>query len=329
MLMSLVKWKALWKMEARVGPEIWAKARAFILVLVVVSAGVVVADGQEGNATSNSVPTGNVTRTTVTQQAAYITNDLTSQRSESVKAIESKSTETKLTINATTLKTTTTATTSTTTLKSSTTSMEAVRSTESLLAITQKATAVQNSDQIIPTRKGISIVEGNSINDKQDTEVMVIGTDIGEDESIISNTDPDKMDEITDNQLLLVGQGNSPSYYEADEEKGAEEYFDINQLDEDDLENDDMDEPPELPDQPIYISAHEEDSHFFFYLVVAAFLIAVVYITYHNKRKIYILLVQSRRWKDSLCSRTIEYQRLDQNVHDAMPSLKITKDYIF
>ncbi|XP_043559362.1 keratinocyte-associated transmembrane protein 2 [Chiloscyllium plagiosum] len=317
-------------MEARVVSEIWAKARAFTLVLIVVSAGVVVADGQEGNATSNSVPTGNVTRTTVTQQAANITNDLTSQRSESVKAIESKSTETKLTINATTLKTTTTTTTSTTTLKSSTTSMEAVRSTESLLAITQKATAVQNSDQIIPTRKDISIVEGNNINDKQDTEVLVIGTDIGEDESIISNTDPEKMDEITDNQLLLVGQGNSPSYYEADEEKGAEEYFDINQLDEDDLENDDMDEPPELPDQPIYISAHEEeDSHFFFYLVTAAFLIAVVYITYHNKRKIYILFVQSRRWKDSLCSRTIEYQRLDQNVHDAMPSLKITKDYIF
>ncbi|NXT76067.1 KCT2 protein, partial [Zapornia atra] len=57
----------------------------------------------------------------------------------------------------------------------------------------------------------------------------------------------------------------------------------------------------------------EEDSHFFFHLVVVAFIVAVVYVTYHNKRKIF-LLVQSRRWRDGLCSRTVEYHRLDQNV---------------
>ncbi|NWH65666.1 KCT2 protein, partial [Geococcyx californianus] len=57
----------------------------------------------------------------------------------------------------------------------------------------------------------------------------------------------------------------------------------------------------------------DDDSHFFFHLVVVAFLVAVVYVTYHNKRKIF-LLVQSRRWRDGLCSRTVEYHRLDQNV---------------
>ncbi|XP_015497737.1 keratinocyte-associated transmembrane protein 2 [Parus major] len=72
----------------------------------------------------------------------------------------------------------------------------------------------------------------------------------------------------------------------------------------------------------------EEDSHFFFHLVVVAFLVAVIYVTYHNKRKIF-LLVQSRRWRDGLCSRTVEYHRLDQNVNEAMPSLKITNDYVF
>ncbi|XP_056140776.1 keratinocyte-associated transmembrane protein 2 [Lampris incognitus] len=73
----------------------------------------------------------------------------------------------------------------------------------------------------------------------------------------------------------------------------------------------------------------DEDSHFFFHLVVLAFLVAIVYITYHNKRKIF-LLVQSRRWRESLCSRnTVEYHRLDQNVNEAMPSLKMTRDYIF
>nr|XP_013801327.1 PREDICTED: keratinocyte-associated transmembrane protein 2 [Apteryx mantelli mantelli] len=76
------------------------------------------------------------------------------------------------------------------------------------------------------------------------------------------------------------------------------------------------------------ITGLEEDSHFFFHLVIVAFLVAVVYITYHNKRKIF-LLVQSRRWRDGLCSRTVEYHRLDQNVNEAMPSLKITNDYVF
>lgn len=76
-------------------------------------------------------------------------------------------------------------------------------------------------------------------------------------------------------------------------------------------------------------TTEDEDSHFFFHLVILAFLVAIVYITYHNKRKI-LLLAQSRRWKDGLCSRnTVEYHRLDQNVNEAMPSLKMTRDYIF
>ncbi|XP_008826042.1 keratinocyte-associated transmembrane protein 2 [Nannospalax galili] len=75
-------------------------------------------------------------------------------------------------------------------------------------------------------------------------------------------------------------------------------------------------------------SDREEDSHFFLHLLVFAFCIAAVYVTYHNKRKIF-LLVQSRKWRDGLCSKTVEYHRLDQNVNEAMPSLKITNDYIF
>ncbi|XP_018599890.1 keratinocyte-associated transmembrane protein 2-like [Scleropages formosus] len=74
--------------------------------------------------------------------------------------------------------------------------------------------------------------------------------------------------------------------------------------------------------------AEDEDTHFFFHLVIIAFLVVIIYITYHNKRKI-LLLAQSRRWRDSLCSHSVEYRRLDQNVNEAMPSLKMTNDYIF
>ncbi|MBN3302585.1 KCT2 protein, partial [Amia calva] len=82
-----------------------------------------------------------------------------------------------------------------------------------------------------------------------------------------------------------------------------------------------------VKDTTIY-ATEDEDSHFFFHIVIIAFLVAIVYITYHNKRKIY-LLAQSRRWRDGLCSRSVEYHRLDQNVNEAMPSLKMTNDYIF
>ncbi|XP_050949743.1 keratinocyte-associated transmembrane protein 2 isoform X1 [Labeo rohita] len=75
-------------------------------------------------------------------------------------------------------------------------------------------------------------------------------------------------------------------------------------------------------------TTQDEDSHFFFHLVIIAFLVAIVYITYHNKRKL-MLLAQSRRWRDGFCSRGVEYHRLDQNVNEAMPSLKMTNDYIF
>ncbi|KAK7130564.1 hypothetical protein R3I94_015891 [Phoxinus phoxinus] len=90
--------------------------------------------------------------------------------------------------------------------------------------------------------------------------------------------------------------------------------------------------PPEkidvnIKDTVIY-TTKDEDSHFFFHLVVIAFLVAIVYITYHNKRKL-MLLAQSRRWRDGFCSRGVEYHRLDQNVNEAMPSLKMTSDYIF
>lgn len=72
----------------------------------------------------------------------------------------------------------------------------------------------------------------------------------------------------------------------------------------------------------------DEDSHFFLHLVIIASLIAVVYIAYHNRRRIYVL-IQRRRWRDGLCSKNTGYRRLDQNVSEAMPSLRNSKNYVF
>ncbi|XP_069578070.1 keratinocyte-associated transmembrane protein 2 [Brachyistius frenatus] len=121
--------------------------------------------------------------------------------------------------------------------------------------------------------------------------------------------------------------------YEDDEDDEAPAYVDSEDDDgRDRAEN--GHQPPEEAEGTRYKGAdsyntEDQDSHFFFHLVILAFLVAIVYITYHNKRKIF-LLAQSRRWKDGLCSRnTVEYHRLDQNVNEAMPSLKMTRDYIF
>ncbi|XP_007891047.2 keratinocyte-associated transmembrane protein 2-like [Callorhinchus milii] len=185
-----------------------------------------------------------------------------------------------------------------------------------------------------------STVKGSTAVERESTTVTMIDAGNADEEElpVTPNDDPTKIDEMTEELIPVSLDDESEAYYDSNLDKGMDDsnpvdYYDQSQMDEDDeddMDSSDIEESLELPDTPISISAPEEDdSHFFFYLVVAAFLVAIIYITYHNKRKIYILLVQSKRWKDGLCSRAVEYQRLDQNVHDAMPSLKITKDYIF
>lgn len=41
-------------------------------------------------------------------------------------------------------------------------------------------------------------------------------------------------------------------------------------------------------------NTEDEDSHFFFHLVILAFLVAIVYITYHNKRKVSVEFAEAR-----------------------------------
>nr|XP_060613781.1 keratinocyte-associated transmembrane protein 2 [Anolis sagrei ordinatus] len=69
--------------------------------------------------------------------------------------------------------------------------------------------------------------------------------------------------------------------------------------------------------------------HFFLHLVAVAFLVAVAYVAYHNKRKV-VVLVQGWRWREGFRgSKAQGYRRLDQNVEEAMPSLKAAHEYVF
>ncbi|XP_033877603.3 keratinocyte-associated transmembrane protein 2-like [Acipenser ruthenus] len=208
-----------------------------------------------------------------------------------VTSVAAPTTAKSTTITTTTTRRTTTTTTTTTTAKPKPKKPPVLLTT----ILTATEAKILKEDNLLPTRPGY----------EDSSPTTIIDIDVYE-EDYLGLQSP-----IDQEQIGKMNDVNAKSELIEDVDKGS----DLPEI------------AVHIKDTTIY-SSEDEDSHFFFHLVIIAFLVAIVYITYHNKRKI-VLLAQSRRWKDGLCSRSVEYHRLDQNVQDAMPSLKMTNDYIF
>lgn len=105
--------------------------------------------------------------------------------------------------------------------------------------------------------------------------------------STVQYTDPDLLPTSNNGQVspINLDYGEDDSDYEDGFDTDATY---VSNLDNKDQSKNRLSEPDGLDFiryQDSY-NSEDEDSHFFFHLVILAFLVAIIYITYHNKRKV-------------------------------------------
>jgi len=143
---------------------------------------------------------------------------------------------------------------------------------------------------LTPTKKSIAVEPKVPDTDHKDTDTLKLVTVQSTDSDLLQTTEktPEPPNDLDPNPY-------SDDDEEEEDDDGEVSYF--NSVDEKseriDDSKDQIDNRQHVDDVDVTgpkgadtYNSEDEDSHFFFHLVILAFLVAIVYITYHNKRKV-------------------------------------------